>query len=84
MAGSIFSMVMMKSFFGLFLLKCTTDFILLFIVTGFYQNRYLLTIFFPLEIIYFIYISIIGLTGNLIGFTWKGRKIKPGIHPPAI
>jgi len=77
LAGSFFSGVMLKGFTVIFLLKFIIDLVFLFIVTGYYQNRYLLIIFLPLEIIYFIYISIIGLAGNLVSFGWKGRKAKP-------
>lgn len=77
LAGALFSGFLIKGFVFLFLLKCIIDLIFLFIVTGYYRNRYLLIIFFPLEIIYFIYISIIGLAGNLVYFSWKGRKSRP-------
>ena len=78
LVGSFFSGLMMAGFFRLFIVKCIADLIFLFIITGYYRNRYLLTVFFPLEIVHFIYISIIGFTGNLLAFTWKGRKRKPG------
>lgn len=76
LAGSFFSVFMMKGFICLFLLKCITDFILLFVYTSYYRSRYLLAVFIPLEIIYFVYISLIGFAGNLSGFIWKDRKIK--------
>jgi cellulose synthase/poly-beta-1,6-N-acetylglucosamine synthase-like glycosyltransferase len=77
LAGAFFSGLLMKGFIFLFLLKCIIDLVLLFVITGYYRNRYLLIIFFPLEIIYFIYISIIGFAGNVVSFRWKGRKSKP-------
>lgn len=78
MAGSFFSRLLMTGFICLLLLKCFVDFIFLFVITGYYRNRYLLSVFFPLEIIHFIYISIIGFAGNLFAFDWKGRKNKSG------
>ena len=77
LTGAFFSAFLLKGFIFLFMLKCTIDLVFLFIVTGYYRNRYLLIIFFPLEIIYFIYISIIGFAGNIVSFRWKGRKGKP-------
>ena len=75
--GSFFSKLLMTGFICLFLLKCIIDLFFLFIITGYYRNRYLLAVFLPLEIIHFIYISIIGFAGNLLTFNWKGRKGKP-------
>jgi cellulose synthase/poly-beta-1,6-N-acetylglucosamine synthase-like glycosyltransferase len=77
LAGTFFSGLLMKGFVFLFLLKCLTDLVLMFIITRYYRSTYLLIIFFPLEMIYFIYISIIGFAGNLAAFRWKGRKGRP-------
>jgi hypothetical protein len=77
LAGAFFSEILLKGFIFLFLIKCFVDFVFLFIVTGYYKNRYLLIIFFPLELIHFLYISIIGIAGNLVSFNWKGRKGRP-------
>jgi cellulose synthase/poly-beta-1,6-N-acetylglucosamine synthase-like glycosyltransferase len=74
LVGSFFSKLLATGFICLFILKCITDLFFLFIITGYYRNRYLLAVFLPLEIIHFIYISIIGFAGNLFEFTWKGRK----------
>jgi len=68
----------LKGFIILFLVKCIGDLVLLLIVTRYYRNRYLLLIFLPLEIIYFIYISIIGFAGNILSFDWKGRRSGSG------
>jgi cellulose synthase/poly-beta-1,6-N-acetylglucosamine synthase-like glycosyltransferase len=77
LVGAFFSGMLLKGFIVLFLVKCIIDIVLLYIVTGYYRNRYLLVIFLPLEIVYFIYISITGLIGNFLSFDWKGRRIKP-------
>ena len=77
LAGILFSGLLLKGFLVLFLSKFIADLALLYLVTGYYRNRYLLKIFIPLEIIYFIYISIIGLAGNLVSFDWKGRRSGP-------
>lgn len=79
--GSFFSGLLMEGFLCLFLIKCIADLFFLFIITGYYRNRYLLAIFFPLELIYFIYISIIGFAGNFFPYRWKGRKSKYWKNP---
>ena len=78
LVGSFFNGSMLKGFIILFLVKCIGDLVLLLIVTRYYRNRYLLLIFLPLEIIYFIYISIIGFAGNILSFDWKGRRSGSG------
>jgi cellulose synthase/poly-beta-1,6-N-acetylglucosamine synthase-like glycosyltransferase len=75
--GSFFTGSLITGFLILFLCKCISDLMVLYIVTGYYRNRYLLKIFIPLEIVYFIYISFIGITGNLASFNWKGRRSGP-------
>jgi cellulose synthase/poly-beta-1,6-N-acetylglucosamine synthase-like glycosyltransferase len=75
--GSFFAGFLIKGFLILFLCKCISDLAVLYIVTGYYRNRYLLKIFIPLEMVYFIYISFIGFAGNLASFNWKGRKSGP-------
>jgi len=77
LVASFFSGLVLKGFIILFLCKFISDLMLLIIVTGFYRKRYLLKIFIPLEMIYFIYISYIGFAGNLVSFNWKGRKSAP-------
>jgi cellulose synthase/poly-beta-1,6-N-acetylglucosamine synthase-like glycosyltransferase len=75
--GSFFTTSLIIGFIILFLCKCISDLLVLYIVTGYYRNRYLLKIFIPLEIVYFIYISFIGFAGNLASFSWKGRRSGP-------
>ncbi len=77
MVGSFFKGFLLQGFIILFLCKCISDLVVLYIVTGYYRNRYLLKVFVPLEMIYFIYISFIGLAGNLSSFSWKGRRSGP-------
>lgn len=74
---SIFSKLFLWGFIVLFFVKCQADFVFLYRITTYYKTRYLLKFFLPLEVIYFFYISIIGIAGNLLSFRWKGRKRKP-------
>ena len=66
---------------GLFLIllgtKALIDGLFLFGVLKHFGKRELLLVFLPLELIYFMYVSIIGLAGQVTPYTWKGRHIKP-------
>ncbi|HEC42420.1 MAG TPA: glycosyltransferase [Bacteroides sp.] len=62
----------------IFLGKSITDFLILLPVTRHYGKARLLRYFIPLEIIYFVYVSLIGLFGQIFSFTWKGRRIPVG------
>jgi poly-beta-1,6-N-acetyl-D-glucosamine synthase len=59
----------------LFLVKSISDFIFLSAVAKYYHVRKLLWWFLPLQIIYFVYVSITGLVGQVIPYSWKGRRI---------
>ncbi len=60
----------------LFLGKSLTDLLFLSPVLGFYGKIRLLWFFLPMEIVYFMYVSLIGVTGQFFPFSWKGRKIR--------
>jgi len=75
--GSLIVPELRWGFAGLFSTKCIIDFIFLWMITGYYKRRNLLILFLPLQIIYFIYVSIIGFAGIIIPFKWKGRKTNP-------
>lgn len=77
LVGSFFCKLSLQGFLLLFIVKGIADFIFLHKMTSFYNIRHLLKVFIPLEIIYFFYVSIIGIAGNLFSFSWKGRKINP-------
>ena len=77
LVGAIFSKLLLQGFMIVFMVKCVANFIFLYTTTSFYKTRYLLRIFIPVELLYFFYITITGIGGNLFAFTWKGRKSKP-------
>ena len=54
--------------------RAVADLALLFPVLGYYGCRKLLWVFLPLEMIYFMYVSVTGAAGILLPFSWKGRK----------
>lgn len=55
--------------------KSIMDLIILLPVLRHYRKSRLLMYFLPLQIIYFVYVSLIGLLGQILFFTWKGRRI---------
>lgn len=59
----------------IFTVKTIVDLILLAPVLRYYRKSRLLIYFLPLQMIYFVYVSLVGLMGQFFYFTWKGRKI---------
>ncbi len=57
------------------IIKSLTDLILLLPVLRHYRKSRLIRYFIPLEFIYFIYVSFIGLLSQFLSISWKGRKI---------
>ena len=60
---------------NLLLSKWLIDFILLFLVTSFFEQRKKLVYFIPVQLVYPIYIVVIALFSKLYQFEWKGRKV---------
>ena len=60
----------------LLLSKWLIDFILLFLVTAFFEKRGVLIYFIPVQLVYPIYVVLIGLASRVYHFEWKGRKNK--------
>ena len=59
----------------LLLSKWLIDFILLFLVSSFFKQRGVLKYFIPVQLVYPIYILLIGLASKFYKFEWKGRKV---------
>jgi cellulose synthase/poly-beta-1,6-N-acetylglucosamine synthase-like glycosyltransferase len=57
--------------------KCLVDLIFMNEVLGYFGKRKLLLVFLPLELIYFMYVSIVGVASQVTPYTWKGRNIHP-------
>ena len=64
-------------FVVLLVVKGTIDLWFMNIVLKYYGKRKLLFLVLPLELIYFMYVSIVGIAGQLFPYTWKGRNIQP-------
>lgn len=62
-------------FLLLLILKSGIDLLLLAPVLWRFGKIRLLRYFFPMEIVYFMYVSLVGLLGQFFSFTWKGRRI---------
>ncbi len=64
-------------FVVLLVVKGTIDLWFMDKVLKYYGKRKLLFLVLPLELIYFMYVSIVGIAGQLFPYTWKGRNIQP-------
>jgi glycosyltransferase involved in cell wall biosynthesis len=58
-------------------IKSFMDIIFLNSVLKYYGKRSLLCWFLPLELIYFVYVSGVGIASQLVPYSWKGRNIQP-------
>jgi cellulose synthase/poly-beta-1,6-N-acetylglucosamine synthase-like glycosyltransferase len=72
---SFFSDRVFYAFIIIVLTKFIIDFPVLVSITTFAKRRFLLLYYLPLQILYVIYVSLIGIAGNFRRNSWKGRKI---------
>ena len=73
--AGFFSISWLMGFFALWILKMTPDLIFLRSATRFFGLKKLMRLFFPVQLIYFIYVSFAAFVGLMGGsYTWKGRK----------
>jgi hypothetical protein len=61
----------------LFVFKSSIDLLFMDRVLKYYDKRRGLLLVLPLELIYFMYVSVVGITGQIFPYTWKGRNIQP-------
>jgi hypothetical protein len=64
-------------FVMLLMVKCAIDMLFMDKVLKYFGKRKLLLLVLPHELIYFMYVSVVGIAGQLIPYTWKGRNIQP-------
>jgi cellulose synthase/poly-beta-1,6-N-acetylglucosamine synthase-like glycosyltransferase len=57
-------------------LKALMDFLFLYISSAFFRRRRLLYLFLPEQLLYLLYIFVIGTLAPFGSFEWKGRKLK--------
>lgn len=78
--ASIAGMAASSTFYGILLLplalKCLVEFLLLLDVANFFNRKKLLWLFLPAQIIYPVYIVIIGSIAPFGTYLWKGRRVK--------
>ena len=55
-------------------IKCIIDFLLLFLSASFFKKERFLLLFLPEQLIYMIYVVVIGAIGSMGKYEWKGRK----------
>jgi cellulose synthase/poly-beta-1,6-N-acetylglucosamine synthase-like glycosyltransferase len=60
----------------LLVIKCFIDFLLLFLSASFFKKKRLLLYFIPEQLIYMLYVAIVGWIGSIGQYEWKGRKLK--------
>ncbi len=65
------------AFLLLMIVKGMVDLSFMDKVLKYYGKRKLLLLFLPLELIYFVYVSVVGLASQLTPYSWKGRNIQP-------
>jgi biofilm PGA synthesis N-glycosyltransferase PgaC len=64
--------------FGLLMVvKSMIDGLFMDKVLKYYGKRKLLLLLVPLELIYFMYVSVVGIASQTIPYNWKGRNIQP-------
>jgi cellulose synthase/poly-beta-1,6-N-acetylglucosamine synthase-like glycosyltransferase len=73
---SIFNPAYFQMFVFALLTKLLIDFPLLAGISSFVKKKSLLVYYLPLQLIYILYVVIIGITGNIGSYIWKGRKMK--------
>jgi hypothetical protein len=73
------SWVLIPDFSGLLLIitfgvKALTDFLFLHLSASFFGRGYLMRNFVVAELLYIVYVSMIGVLGNIAKYNWKGRS----------
>jgi cellulose synthase/poly-beta-1,6-N-acetylglucosamine synthase-like glycosyltransferase len=71
--GAIYSHYILNAFLGALLLKTIIDFPLLWQISRFARQHKLMLWYLPFQLIYYGFISVIGIAGNLLSYKWKGR-----------
>jgi poly-beta-1,6-N-acetyl-D-glucosamine synthase len=56
------------------LTKVICEFVLLLTYSRFQKNRFNVSVFFTLQVIYPVYVIYIGFTANMFKYSWKGRE----------
>jgi hypothetical protein len=68
----------MRVFIFLLMGKSIADYLLLLPVLKHYRKNRLIRYIIPAELIYFMYVSLVGIGGQILSFSWKGRRAPAG------
>lgn len=74
MIGSLFNYSLFLLFTGVLLLKTIIDLMLMSKFTAFLNQQKILWFVIPVELGYFLYVSLIGLFSSFLAYKWKGRS----------
>ncbi len=55
-------------------IKCIIDFLLLFLAASFFKRKHELFLFLPEQLLYMLYVVVVGMLGSTGKYEWKGRK----------
>jgi hypothetical protein len=56
-------------------IRFSIEFVFLTLILGFLNKFSFIAFILPLQMIYFLYVSLFGLIANRKGYEWKGRKL---------
>ncbi|MBI5541269.1 MAG: glycosyltransferase [Bacteroidia bacterium] len=73
---SAFNHHIIYAFIFLLAVKSIIDFAILFLAASFYRQKYLLWFFVPLQMIYYMYTSLISILSIVVKYNWKDRNCK--------
>ncbi len=59
-----------------FVIKSITEFLFLKTITSFFNQKKLMKIFLPAQVVHIFYVIAVGLAGQFGSFDWKGRNLK--------
>ena len=71
---SSLNIISLKYFLFLLISKTVIDFPILFSASKYFNQQKLLLLYIPLQITYFIYVTIVGILSFFVNYTWKERK----------
>lgn len=74
--GFIYNPVIIVAVIGALLVKAVVDFLYLFRVSDFFNQRHLLWSFIPAQLFYYLYIPVVGIYSNFFSYEWKGRVFR--------
>lgn len=70
----IFYHEILYAFLAALIFKCIIDFPIMWKVSSFAKQQGLMAFYLPFQLIYFVFISVAGIMGNLLNYSWKERK----------